>query len=105
MTKKFGLFSLFFFALVSASAQYIESSEKFLKRQGHVNDALLINISYNAQFPFANMKQRFGFDSNFGLFLGYKFGKNWIAGIEGNFLYGSTVKENTMLSQISTSDG
>lgn len=105
MRTKFIAFLPFFFALLTASAQYIESTEKFQKRQAHADDAVLINPSYNAQFPFADMKKRFGFNSNIGLFIGYKFGKNWIAGLEGNFLFGSVVKENQILNQISTPDG
>lgn len=98
-------FTLLFFASSLAFGQRIEDSEKFKKRQLHANDAVLINPSYNAQFPLVDMAKRFGFNSNVGLFIGYKFGKNWFAGLEGNYLFGSMVKENQILNNISTVDG
>lgn len=87
------------------SAQNIEDSEKFKRRMAHTDDAVIINPSYNAQFPLLDMKKRFGFNSNIGLFLGYKIGNNWIVGLEGNYLFGSNVKENQILNKISTADG
>lgn len=102
---RFSIAILLVFFTHLVSAQNIEDSEKFKKRIAHTNDAVLISASYNAQFPFGDMKKRFGFNSNIGFFLGYKIGNNWIVGVEGNYLFGSNVKENQILNKISTADG
>lgn len=38
------------------------------------------------------------------MMLSYRFGKGWMAGVEGSYLFGNKVKENTILSGISTSE-
>lgn len=105
MTRKIIAFVFTFGFVGFVFSQNIEDSKKFQRRQLHVNNAILINPSYNAQFPLGDMKKRFGFNSNIGLFLGYKVGNNWIVGVEGNFLFGNNIKENSILTKISTADG
>jgi hypothetical protein len=51
------------------------------------------------------MRDRFGYNSLFGIHIMYKMKKNWLLGFEGNFLYGTTVRESYVLDNISISTG
>ena len=104
MNKKIFSFFLLMLGLQQAFGQ-LADSEKFKKRAANANNVVIISPSYNAQFPFGNMKDRFGFNSNVGMMLSYRFGKSWIAGVEGNYLFGNKVKENNILANITTSEG
>jgi hypothetical protein len=66
------------------------------------NNAVLINPYYIAQFPYGNMGDRFGFNSQVGLGLNYKLKHNIIVGAEGGFLFGSKVRETGILQNIAT---
>ncbi len=57
--------------------------------------------NYTAQFPFASEKQRYGFSSLFSMQILYKTNHNWLVGINGGFIYGTHVKEDYLLSNIS----
>jgi hypothetical protein len=52
-----------------------------------------------------NMADRFGFNNLFGLQLMYKMKKNWIIGVEGSFLFGTKLRENYVIDNITTSSG
>ncbi len=101
--KKLAFTLLLTITFIGTNAQLAES-EKFKRREKSTNNAILINPSYNAQFPFGNMKQRFGFNSNVGMLIGLRTTYNWLVGIEGNYLFGRQVKETNMLSSILTED-
>lgn len=58
------------------------------------DNGILIKPTFTFQIPGAEMAHRFGVNSNFGINLSYKFGKNWTLGGEGNFLFGNKVKED-----------
>lgn len=82
-----------------------EEAPKKKKHDFESNNAVIFAPIYTAQFPFGNMRDRFGFNSLFGLQIGYKMKKNWIVGLEGSFLYGATVRENYVLNNISLPSG
>lgn len=69
------------------------------------DNALLISPSYSFQLPMNDMFHSYGANHNLGLEVGYKFGKNWYVGAAGSFLFGSKVKDTTLLDNILTSDG
>ena len=98
---------LFFSSLQLLHAQEIEKDEKpkKSKRLYDSNNAILISPTYTAQFPFGNMADRFGFNSRFGIHLAYKMSKNWIIGVEGGFLFGTTIREGYILDNISNPAG
>lgn len=76
--------------------------------QGNLNDSLncsLIIPSYAYQFPDCDLAERFGNNSNIGLSFLYKTKTNWIAGIEGNSLFGENVRETSVLDSITTERG
>lgn len=87
------------------SAQEETGSDKRKKKNFEPNTAILIAPTYTAQFPFGNMGDRFGFNNLIGLNLSYKIKKNWIIGLDGNFLFGTKVREDYVLDKISTSTG
>jgi hypothetical protein len=77
--------------------------------QVSVKDSLIrfpmLNVSYAVQFPGGDIANRFGVNSNVGASLLYKTKNNWVWGGGGFFLFGSDVREDTILSMITTSDG
>lgn len=75
------------------------------KNEIPANNALLISPFYIAQFPFGNMGDRFGFNSQVGMALNYKLRYNIIIGGEGGFLFGGKVRETGILNSIATNTG
>lgn len=69
------------------------------------DDAILISPSYNFQLPMSDMFHSYGFNHNMGLEIAYKFKQNWLVSVEGNFMFGSKVKDETILNSLLTSEG
>lgn len=63
------------------------------------------NLSYSPQIPAADYAKRFGFTNNIGLNIGIKTGKNWQIELEGNFMFGNKIKEDTILKFLQTDEG
>jgi hypothetical protein len=62
--------------------------------------------AYSVQFPGGDLSQRFGINSSIGGGMMFKTKSNWLFGVEGNFLFGGSVKnQDSMLRNISTPDG
>ena len=78
-------------------------AQSFLKDS--VLQAVLISAGYSLQFPLGNLGERFGLNSNLGMGITVKTKRNFLTGAEGNFLFGEKVKENDVLSNISTPGG
>jgi hypothetical protein len=80
-----------------------------LKAQVSISDSsisfAMIGGSFAYQDPGGDMATRFGNNYNVGGSVQWKTKKNWIFGIDGNFLFSEQVKENDILRQISTSQG
>lgn len=64
-----------------------------------------LSISYAIQLPEGDLKQRFGWNSNLGLFLDFKLKSNWVIGLNSQFIFGNQIKDTSMLSDMLTSDG
>lgn len=62
----------------------------------------LISGVYSYQVPGKDMATRFGSNSTVGASMWYKSGTNWLLGLEYNFMFGSTIKEQGILDSIST---
>jgi hypothetical protein len=91
--------------LLSTQAQDKEKPTHKKTKNFDPNTAVLFSPVYTAQFPFGNMQDRFGFNNLFGFAIHYKMKKNWLIGLEGNFLYGTKVRDYYVLDKISTSTG
>jgi len=66
---------------------------------------VMLGPSFQYQAPGGDMADRFGNNYNVGAFLNYKFARNWMLGIESDFLFADNVKEEGILDGISTDDG
>lgn len=62
----------------------------------------IITVSYARQWPGSDLANRFGFNNNIGGSFAVKTKSNWYYGFKGNFLWGSNVKENNILDDITT---
>jgi hypothetical protein len=62
--------------------------------------------AYSYQFPGGDLAKIFGSNSSIGGGLMFKTKSNWMFGVEGNFLFGGTVKNaDSILKNISTPEG
>ncbi len=64
-----------------------------------------INLSYSPQIPGGDYGKRFGFTNNIGLSFGIKTAKNWTIDLEGGFLFGNKLKEDSLLDFLQTDEG
>ncbi len=83
----------------------IESAKKIRKKATAANNAVLISPFYTALFPVGELSERFGFSNNVGGNVSLKVKHNWIIGIEGDYLFGSQVKENPIAPLLTHSTG
>jgi hypothetical protein len=66
----------------------------------------LIYATYGYQFPGGDLAAQFGGNSSIGGGFMLKTKHNWLIGVEGNFMFGQTVKNSdSLLRNISTSEG
>lgn len=70
-----------------------------------VVNAKLVSISYAVQVPVADMAKRFGINNNLGGGLTFKIPHNFLIGVEGDYLFGGNIKEDTILNKLMTSSG
>lgn len=80
-----------------------------LQAQVSVKDSTVrcavLMASYSGQLPGGNLASRFGFNSNVGFGCLYKTKTNLLWGLEWNYMFGTDVKEDTILNSIATTDG
>lgn len=69
------------------------------------DNAFLISPSYQFQLPLNDMFHSYGFNHNVGMEFGYKFGANWMVGVEGNFIFGPKIKDKYILDNLLTTSG
>lgn len=66
----------------------------------------MIYGTYSYQFPSGDLSKIFGSNSTIGGGFMFKTRSNWMIGVEGNFIFGGTVKiVDSILRKISTPDG
>jgi hypothetical protein len=94
------ILSVFLLPLVTFSA-YSQFSIK-----DSVISASMLYGTYSVQFPGGDLSKIFGVNSSVGGGFIFKTKKNWLFGVEGNYLFGGSVKnEDSYLAKISTPDG
>lgn len=99
MLKKIFLFLLLLpsFALTAWSQVNVRDST--------ISTAIIYG-TYSFQWPGGSLSELFGPNSLIGGGFMFKTRYNWIFGVEGNYLFGGTVKnEDSLLAKISTKDG
>jgi len=64
-----------------------------------------ISATYGYFKPGGDLKKRFGDNSTIGAALLYKTSKNWLFGLDWNYIFGNKIKEDTILNNISTKEG
>ena len=105
MNDKLGIMRFrktFFFIVVMLSMSKLDCIAQAYKsniKDTTVNAKILsLNFSYHA--PLFDMNHRFGFSELAGGSFQFKFGKNIVAGIDGGYLFGNRVKEDSILKFI-----
>jgi hypothetical protein len=66
---------------------------------------VMINVGYGGYIPGGTLGDRFGYTSQVGGEVGYKFKNNLYASLGGQFLFGDVVKEGDFLKSIRLSNG
>ncbi len=85
------------FSAVSRSQVSIQDSAIFTP---------IIYATYSYMWPGGDLAERFGSNSSIGGGFMLKTSGNWLFGVEGNFMFGQTVKNSdSLLKSISTSNG
>lgn len=64
----------------------------------------MVSLHLGGQLPGGDLADRFGANLNVGASFLIKSKKNWLVGMEGNYMYGRNVKED-VLSQLKTASG
>lgn len=64
-----------------------------------------IQVQYAYQLPGGDLKNRFGNNSTIGGNFTLKFPSNLIIGVEGNYIFGSKVKDSSLFDYIGNEDG
>ncbi len=90
------IFPIFFWFYESFSQEAKKDSATFYT---------MVSASYAYQIPGGDLSDRFLNNSGVGTSLLFKNRKNWIYGVDFNFIFRDTVKETSILDSISTTDG
>ncbi|MNU93434.1 hypothetical protein D3C71_833760 [compost metagenome] len=77
--------------------------------QRNVRDSAIatpwIALHYGMNAPGGDLKDRFGAIHHVGVMGGYKTSKNWVYGLDGNFMFGGKVKIPNMFAHLTDSYG
>lgn len=68
-----------------------------LNLRDSIQFAPLLDISYAYQVPGADLAKRFGFNSNLGGSFMIKTKKNWLIGVDGSFIFGNRIVDDSFL--------
>lgn len=93
--KLYTLFALLFTVFV-ANAQNLKDSSLAIP---------IVGLHFSGQMAEGDLKTRFGNSGNVGIPVIYKTRKNWVIGIEANYFFGKTVKEQNLLSNMKNEEG
>ncbi|MFM7016968.1 MAG: hypothetical protein ACKOX3_11645 [Bacteroidota bacterium] len=80
-----------------------------INAQSSVKDSIikcvLVSPNVSFQIPGGDLAKRFGNNSTVGVSVGIKTAHNWLFSLEGNFLFGSKIKETTIFSGLTVDGG
>jgi hypothetical protein len=94
-----------FLLLVLAFGMPVRHASAQFNVRDSVRSFCMLGGTFAYQIPGGDIADRFGNNFNVGGTFQLKTKKNWIFGVDGNFIFGDDVKENTILDKISTSQG
>ena len=90
---------IFLFLFLSLLAGPVRA-QKFPEHQDleprNLGNALLLHVTFGQHWPGKDLARRFGRDGSFGGGVEVATNSNWSIGIEGHYLFGSTVKEDPL---------
>src|SRR5687768_11474404 len=85
--------------LITVSVAWLSSSAQFSIRDSAIAFPMIgATIAY--QFPGGDLSDRFGSNFNVGGVFQWKLKNNWVFGVEGNFIFGTNVKEDNILDNL-----
>lgn len=77
--------------------------------QRNVRDSIigtpLIGVHYGGMFPSGDLIKRFGYLNQIGGIISYKTKRNWLYGVEGNFIFGNKLKTDDILAHLRDEKG
>ena len=84
-------------------------SSNSLQAQRNLADSAIgttwLGIQYSGGFTAGELADRFGYLNHVGIFAGYKDKKNWVYGLEGNFMFGDSVALTGLFDHLTDSKG
>ncbi len=77
--------------------------------QRNASDSIIgtpwISITYGGNWTGGDLATRFGYLNHLGFFAGYKTQRNWIYGLEGNFIFGNKIRLTGLFDHLIDSKG
>lgn len=77
--------------------------------QRHLRDSVistpLLGVQYGANQPTNDLAESYGFLNHIGIFTGFKNKKNWVFGLDGNFMFGNKIKASGLFDNLIDSYG
>ncbi|MFT5779699.1 MAG: hypothetical protein ACI837_002658 [Crocinitomicaceae bacterium] len=64
-----------------------------------------LGIQYGGGFPSGELAERYGYLNHVGIMVGYKTSKNWVFGMDANFLFGGDVRLTGVFDHLTDSNG
>ncbi|MEO8150023.1 MAG: hypothetical protein ABI723_20460 [Bacteroidia bacterium] len=84
---------------------FLKSSQAQSSVKDSSINATLVGVGAGVYLPAGDMADRFGANLTIHLSCGLKRANNWIYSVEGDYIFGSDIKENDLFKNIETSDG
>ncbi len=80
-----------------------------INAQRNASDTIIstpwVSVSYGGNWTGGDLKERYGYLNHIGFFAGYKTKRNWIYGIEGNFIFGNQINLTGLFDNLTDSKG
>ena len=95
-TKYILFYSIFFSVLTSFGQRNMADS---------TIGATWLGAQYGANFTAGDLADRYGFMNHIGFFAGYKTKRNWIYGLDANFMFGNDVRLSGLFDHLTDASG
>lgn len=64
-----------------------------------------VGIQYGGNWSFGDLGDRYGFFNHVGAMAGYKTNRNWVYGLDGNFMFGNQIRMTGLFNELMDSHG